>query len=314
MTVPSSISASVGESLVSVVVTTRNEEKNVENCLKSIRAQTYQHIEAIVVDNSSTDRTREFASRYADQVAVKGPERSAQRNYGMIDLAQGEYVMFVDADMILSPGLIEACVRHMQAGECLALHIREIVLGVNYWSKVRRFERTFYDGTVIDGARFFRKRAFVRVGGFDEKLFKEGSGEDWDIDKLIKRIGTIDLLDTSLVADQSWSPDLIEFIRCRGVSPSLREPFIYHNEADFDLFRYLKKKAYYAKGFDGYIAKWGRNDPDIRKQFGVWYRYFVVFLENGKWSILFAHPLLSMGMYSLRFLVGAVFILRKRPA
>nr|MDA8161785.1 glycosyltransferase [Desulfobacteraceae bacterium] len=241
-------------------------------------------------------------------------ERSSQRNYGMIGIAQGEYVMFVDADMILSPGLIEACVRRMQAGDCLALHIREIVLGVNFWSKVRRFERTFYDGTVVDGARFFLRRAFVQVGGFDADLFKEGSGEDWDIDKLIKRIGTIALLNENLSSDQPWVPDLFEFIKSRGVIPSLREPLIYHNEADFVLSNYLKKKAYYVKGFDGYIAKWGRNDPDIRRQFGLWYRYFGVFMENGKWSKLLAHPLLSMGMYLLRFLVGAVFILRRRPA
>jgi len=298
--------------LVSIVVTTKNEEKNIQTCLESIQGQTYQNIEIIVVDNFSADRTQEIARQYTGKVFSKGPERSAQRNYGMIDIAQGEYVMFVDADMILSPGLIGACVRRMQAGDCLALHIHEIVLGVSFFSKVRRFERTFYDGTAVDGARFFLKRAFVQVGGFDVELFNEGSGEDWDIDKLIKRIGAIMLLDESLVDDQPWGPDLFGFIDSRGVTPSRRKPTIYHNETDFVLSNYLKKKSYYAKGFDGYIAKWGQSDPDIRKQFGLWYRYFGVFLENGKWSKLFAHPLLSMGMYSLRFLVGAVYILRKQ--
>jgi len=85
---------------------------------------------------------------------------------------------------------------------------------------------------------------------------------------------------------------------------------IYHNEAEFELFRYLRKKSYYAKGFDGYIGKWGKNDPDIRKQFGLAYRYFGVFLENGKWKKLTAHPLLSLGMYLLRLMVGLVFVLR----
>jgi glycosyltransferase involved in cell wall biosynthesis len=298
--------------LISIVITTKNEEKNIQACLESIQGQTYRNIEIIVVDNFSTDRTQEIARQYTSKLFSKGPERSAQRNYGMIDIAQGEYVMFVDADMILAPGLIGACVRRIQAGDCLALHIREIVLGVNFLSKVRRFERTFYDGTAVDGARFFLKRAFVQVGGFDAELFKEGSGEDWDIDKLIKRIGTITLLNESLADDQSWAPDLFEFINSRGVAPSRREALIYHNEADFVLSNYLKKKAYYAKGFDGYIAKWGRNDPDICKQFGLWYRYFGVFLENGKWLKLLAHPLLSIGMYLLRVLVGTVFILRKR--
>mgnify|MGYP001280661093 CR=1 FL=1 len=100
--------------LVSVVITTRNEEKNIRNCLHSIRAQTWSAIEAIVVDNYSTDATLEISAQLADKFTTKGPERSAQRNHGMINLARGEYVMYIDADMILSPQLVECCVEHIQ--------------------------------------------------------------------------------------------------------------------------------------------------------------------------------------------------------
>jgi glycosyltransferase involved in cell wall biosynthesis len=41
--------------LVSVVITTKNEEKNIENCLRSINVQGYNNIEIIVVDNNSDD-------------------------------------------------------------------------------------------------------------------------------------------------------------------------------------------------------------------------------------------------------------------
>lgn len=52
--------------LVSIIVTTKNEEKNIKNCLRSILQQAYHgdKIEMIVVDNNSTDRTREIARRY----------------------------------------------------------------------------------------------------------------------------------------------------------------------------------------------------------------------------------------------------------
>ena len=297
--------------LVSIVITTKNEEKNIETCLESIKSQTYKNIETIVVDNFSIDRTQEISKAYTEKVFSKGHERSAQRNYGMIEKADGEYVMFVDADMILAPGLIDACVQRMQKADCHALHIREIVLGVNFWSKVRRLERTFYDGTVVDGARFFLKSAFVAVGGFDEDLFKVGSGEDWDIDKLIKLHGTIILLDGRLQEDQKWNPVLFKFIAARGILPSRDEAVIYHNEADFELVKYLTKKSYYAKGFDGYINKWGKNDPDVRKQFGISYRYFGVFIENDKWKKLIKFPALTVGIFLLRFLVGITFITRK---
>lgn len=299
--------------LVSLVITTKNEEKNIENCLISIREQSYSNIQIIVVDNFSTDKTKEIALKYTSFVFDKGPERSAQRNFGMIEIAKGEYVMFIDADMILSPFVVEECSLRLRSGnELMALHIPEIVLGRNFFSKVRRFERTFYDGTVVDGARFFRKDSFVNVGGFDESM---SGPEDWDIDKKIKQIGKIGLLNSNpnkKEADSIQNWKLHSFVQKRGVNPNMYSSVIYHNEAEFDLKKYLSKKGYYAKSFDGYIEKWGKNDIDIRKQFGLLYRFFFVFLEDGKWMKLIKHPFLTFGMYFLRFLVGIKFIFRKK--
>jgi len=297
---------SINEPFVSIVVTTRNEESNIENCLLSIQEQSYKNVEIIVVDNKSTDRTKELASHFTDLVFNKGPERSAQRNYGMIDVAKGEYVMFVDADMILAPKLVEACIRTIQAGGFSALHIPEIILGSKYFSRVRRFERSFYDGTVVDGARFFKKDVFVKVGGFDPSM---SGPEDWDIDKKIKHEGRIGLLQKNLVDLSGWS--LWRFIEDRGIHESWSD-VIFHNETEFSLKRYLAKKAYYSASFDAYITKWGKDDPDLKKQFGLWYRYFGIFLENNKWKRMFRRLDLAFGMYFLRFLVGVVYLVKGR--
>ena len=288
---------------VSIIVTTKNEEKNIENCLRSIEMQTYKDIEIIVVDNKSDDKTKEIAKKYA-QVYDKGPERSAQRNFGMINKSKGKYVMFIDADMMLHPELIEKCVNFCKSEDADALHIPEVVLGKQFFSKVRRFERSFYNGTVIDGARFFLKKSFVKVKGFDESM---SGPEDWDIDKKIKKIGKISLLPV-IKSEYSW--DFKEFMVEKGVFPT--KIAIYHNESEFDIAKYLSKKAYYAQNFDVYINKWGKNDKDIKKQFGVGYRFFGVYLENGKWKKLFLHPILTFGMYFLRFLVGIKFLTRKK--
>ena len=74
--------------LVSVVVTTKNEQANIERCLESICIQTYEPIEIIVVDNGSTDLTKTIASRFTTNVFDHGPERSSQRNFGMIAKAR----------------------------------------------------------------------------------------------------------------------------------------------------------------------------------------------------------------------------------
>lgn len=309
---PSSHSDTNKLPLVSIVITTKNEEKNIRNCLESIELQSYSNFEVIVVDNSSADQTQQIAAEYTTKVYTKGPERSAQRNYGMIDRAEGEYVIYIDADMILAPNLIDACVHHVQKTGAIALHIPEIVLGKNYFSQVRRFERGFYDGTPIDGARFFHRPTFILVGGFDELLFIKGSGEDWDIDKLVRAYGTITLLpryNPELAYIQAWS--MRAFVEARGVRHESSYTGIYHNEAEFLLLPYLKKKSYYSLGFDGYINKWGKDDPDICCQFGFFYRFWTVFTEHAKWKQLLAKPSLVIGMYFLRFCVGFVYLLKK---
>lgn len=267
--------------IVSVVITTKNEERNIGNCLKSIKEQDYPQnlIEIIVVDNNSTDRTKEIALAYTDQVFDKGPERSAQRNFG-VEKSSGEYFLYLDADMTLHRNVIKDCMARIKRNpEIIALYVSEIVMGERYFSKVRRFERSFYDATVIDCTRFIKKSSFQQVGGFDENLT---GPEDWDLDKKLRQIGKTDLVTTPL----------------------------YHNEAEFELGKYLNKKGYYAKKFDAYIEKWGKNDPDLQKQFGLHYRFVGVFVEKGKWKKMFVHPLLTFGMFFLRLLVGLKFVLR----
>lgn len=274
----------MSQPLVSIVITTKNEEKNIANCLKSIQEQTYKNIEIIVVDNNSTDKTKSLchpdrSGRIPLRFFSHGPERSAQRNFG-VKKAKGEYILYLDADMILSKDIIKNCIKRVQNNpDVIALYISEIVIGESYWCKVRRFERSFYNGTVIDCVRFISKKAFEQVDGFDESM---SGPEDWDFDKKIRLLGKTSLIKTP----------------------------IYHNEQNFDLQQYLNKKIYYIKSFDRYVNKWGKDDVDIKKQLGFYYRYFGVFIENNKWKKLMSHPILSAGMYILKLLVGIAYLFR----
>ena len=292
--------------VVSVVITTRNEERNIVRCLQSIILQTWKDIEIIVVDNSSTDRTKVISLQFTPHVHDKGPERSAQRNYGIREIATGEYAMFIDADMILSPQLIETCVDQMDHDSLVALHVEEVVLGRGFLAKVRRFERSFYSGTVIDGVRFFRRKDFNQIGGFDEGL--PPGPEDWDLDKRFKNVGSLRLLGKS-ARPMNW--DMAEFIESRGVGADNDYCGIYHNEDEQTLRKYLSKKSYYAGSMATYTDKWP-GDPDVRKQLGLGYRYFLVFVEDGKWKRCLRHPLLITATLGLRVLVGLTYILRRR--
>ena len=290
---------------VSVVITTKNEEKNIENCLKSIQLQTWTNIEIIVVDNNSSDRTKELSRKYTELVFDKGPERSAQRNHGLIDIATGVYGMFIDADMILTPNLIETCVGEFLSSEPIALHIEEIVLGKGKLARVRRFERSFYSGTCIDGVRFFKLVDFKKIGGFDANL--PPGPEDWDLDKRFKQLGKLALVSSGSTLE-SWPLD--SFVASRGAMRSKSFAGIFHNEDEQSLRRYLAKKSYYSGSMDAYRKKW-EGDSEIVKQLGVKYRFLSVFIESGKWKKLIHSPILTLQVLGLRVTVGISYLLHK---
>jgi GT2 family glycosyltransferase len=163
-------------------------------------------------------------------------------------------------------------VNHLGGGRC-----------GRYWTRVRDFERQFYTGTVIDAVRIVRADIFVKIGGFDETLT---GPEDWDLDKRVRQLGKVGVLDS-------------------------RKGRIYHHEGRFSLSKYLQKKNYYVRNFDRYIKKWGKSDPDIKKQFNPYYRTARVFIEKGRWKKFIRHPGLAMGVYLLRFGVGIVYLTKQ---
>jgi len=263
---------------VSLIVTTRAEEQHITSCLESVKDQAYptERIEIIVVDNNSPDQTKTIALRYTDKVYNLGPERSAQRNHGA-RMSAGEYLLFLDADMSLSRKVIAQCLEKCRQEGDIALYIPEKVLGKGFWIKVRDFERSFYNATCIDCVRFVRRDKFLEVGGFDERLI---GPEDWDFDRRIHASGKVGMIDVPL----------------------------YHNEGRMDLRGYFRGKEYYYGSLAVYGRKWGINDKIVKRQLGINYRYLGVFLENGKWKRFIAHPLLALGVYFLRILVGAGYL------
>lgn len=79
---------------VSVVVITKNEEHNIEECLESVRWAD----EIVVIDAESTDRTVEIAQKYTDKVFVRPwPGFGPQKNFAM-EQAHSDWILILDAD------------------------------------------------------------------------------------------------------------------------------------------------------------------------------------------------------------------------
>ncbi len=283
---------------LSVVITTRNEAANIANCIHAFDA-VRDEVEVIVVDNASTDDTKKIAADLGATVLDKGPERCAQRNLGW-QMAKAEWVIVLDADMILPQETIKEMLGIAGRGQDLgrktddgrpdlaskvssplAYWIPEIRTGSGIRVKARNFERSFYDGTCIDALRLFHKSILEKTGGYDESLI--AGGEDWELD--------IRILET-------------------GAKCAILKNHLVHNEKQLTLKRMLEKKAYYSKSMTAYQAKW-RGHPALKKQFGLVYRFFGVFVERGKWKRLLRHPVLAFVMYFERMAVGLIYLLNR---
>lgn len=263
---------------LSVIIPTKNEQDNIANCCAPFAEALEKGIcEVIVVDNFSTDSTLELAASLGVQFYSIGPERSTQRNYGASQ-AIGQYLLFLDADMILQKETLEELLQRCNSQKPPdAMYIREHRVGKGLRARARNFERSFYDATCIDGLRLFKRELFLAVGGYDEALV---SAEDWDLDRRF-------LAETQNVA--------------------LSKGELLHNEKQLSQEKLLEKKAYYAGKLSAYREKWG-NDKIVRKQLGLWYRFVWVFLEKGKWLKVLRHPILFAMVMLERVRVGFVYL------
>ena len=252
------------EPLVSIIVTTKNSERTFDKCLESIKNQSYKNIELIVVDNNSTDRTKEIAHKYTDAVFNLGPERSPQRNFAARQ-AKGEYLLINDSDIYFNHDSVKECVALIERDKCDAIILPEQSIGTGFWAKVKAFERSFYVGNdYIEAARFFKKDKFLAVGGYDENLY---AGEDWDLTIRLRRAGG---------------------------KISRANIFVEHDEGRLKLFDSSSKKKYYSVNFFEIYAK--KHPMEFKKQMS----FLVRFPLNKIAQKGFRHPILFSSMIFMK--------------
>ncbi len=106
--------------MISVIVPVYNVEEYLEECLESIRKQTYQNIEVILVNDGSTDGSKEICERYCQQdprfrlINKENQGLSIARNRGVKE-SNGEYIMFVDSDDVVKENIVEVLLSYMKA-------------------------------------------------------------------------------------------------------------------------------------------------------------------------------------------------------
>ena len=185
--------------LVSLVVPAHNAERFIEGTIRSLLSQTYRHIEVIVIDDGSSDRTAALVTSIQEEdprvVLLRQANLgvAAARNAGLMQ-ARGEFIAPVDADDLWYPGAIE------KLAACLGEHGPGV--GIVYAWSVYIDERGLLTGgfraATLEGDVFatllchnflgnasctmIRRDCFEVTGGYDSEFREhaEQGCEDWD--------------------------------------------------------------------------------------------------------------------------------------
>ena len=255
---------------VSVVVTTRNVARTLEECLRSIRAQQGGVRELIVVDNHSDDATPEIARRYADRVITAGPERSAQRNEG-VRAASAEWILWIDADMVLAPDVVPSALAVAEREDVDAVAIPERTVGPGFWTACRTLERSCYlDDPSLFNPRLLRRSLVLDLGGFAEEM----AGPE----------------DTHLRLR----------LRERGVRVGHTSALIDHDEGRLTLRDVVRKRVYYGQSLPAFSTA---NPGAIRSQGSATLRAFARHRRE-----LVRRPVVASGMLLLRAVEAGAYV------
>ena len=178
---------------VSAVIATYNRSSRLEGAIESALQQTYDELEIVVVDDGSTDDTSELLETYSKQPnfrTFRNDENRGQsfsKNKGT-ELAQGEFVAFLDDDDRWVPTKIEKQVRSLRAKPddyCGVYTGSKVTKGGTVISTTSPDKRgTLYPDILVYNtietfsSVLIRTSCFDRVGGFDPEFHR---AMDWDL-------------------------------------------------------------------------------------------------------------------------------------
>ncbi|MDD5317275.1 MAG: glycosyltransferase [Candidatus ainarchaeum sp.] len=190
---------------MSVIIPTLNEAKRLPKCLASLKAQSFGDYEAVIVDSGSRDGTVEIAKELGARVVFEPRLGFAVAKNTGAKASKSEILVFTDGDATHPPFWLERIAKHFSDPEVVAVigpvkpveqklvHKAMFKLTTNWIPRLAAALR-FYVAQAPNEA--FRRGAFEKAGGYDERLRML---EDNELPNRIKREGKV-VFDPALYA------------------------------------------------------------------------------------------------------------------
>ena len=193
---------------ISFIIPAYNEENYIGNCLHTLLIRVKESkadVEIIVVNNASTDQTKEIVSRYSGVILINEPQKGLSRaRQSGYEASTGDLIANVDADTVLPQGWIETVLESFEktpklvglSGPQVFYDVPKLV---TYWARLfygityvgyilNRF--VFRVSSFLQGGNFvIRRTALDTIGGYNQDF--KFYGEDADIAHRLHKIGPV---------------------------------------------------------------------------------------------------------------------------
>jgi glycosyltransferase involved in cell wall biosynthesis len=283
--------------MLSIIIITLNEENYLPHLLNWIKEQNFKDYEVIISDAGSKDRTIEIAKDFGCKV-VSGGLPAKGRNQGA-KLAQGDLLLFLDADIILPKNSLEKLLKEFEdrnlkvAGSFLQSQSENKIVRFVY-HLVYNWPILFFEQVLPHASSFIliKKDLHQKIKGFDEEI---KLSEDHCYVREASKLGKFGILRSIIVfvssrrfEQEGWIKTTFKFLLCE-----LHMTFI--GPVKTDIFKYH---------FDPY-----QKDKKLKKSFRI--SEIIIIISLAIFWMLMLFPLFLIGaFYYLRNKIK--FILKKR--
>ncbi len=140
--------------LISIIIPVYNGEKYIRDCVENIIKQSYNNYELIIVNDGSTDNTKSILETYNDKRVklynIENGGVSKARNYGL-KMAQGDFILFVDADDILADNALEVLINQARTTKADIIRFNGYIENSN--KQYTKLEMPIESGTIYNSKK-----------------------------------------------------------------------------------------------------------------------------------------------------------------